>query len=157
MMDRSQEVLLEFLQREFSITFRDREVLTQALTRRSYFNEPPREATGTSEDMAFLGDAVLKAAISENLFTHGVRNVGVLTERRKEFESNDKIAEIVGQFHLGHFLHSSQGERNIADSSTTIIATTFEALVGAVFLDKGYQEAARFVREILMRDLPSVR
>src|SRR5207249_1283460 len=138
----------------FSITFDDKEVLTQAFTRRSDFNEPHREVTGTSEDTAFLGDAVLKAAVSENLYKHGVRDVGVLTERRKEFETNDKIAEIVGHFHLTHFLHSSRGEKNIADSNTIIIATTFEALVGAIFLDKGYNETARFVREILMRGSP---
>src|SRR5438132_8898850 len=122
MTDQNQEALLEFLQREFSITFDDKEVLVQAFTRRSHFNEPTREVTGTSEEMAFLGDAVLKAAVSESLFTRGVRNVGVLTELRKELESKDKIAEIVEQFHLARFLDSSQGEKNIADSNATIIS-----------------------------------
>jgi len=143
--------ILEFLQKGFSITLNDNELLTQAFTRRSHFNEPPREVTGTSEDMAFLGDAVLQAAVSENFYTKGVRDIGVLTDRRKEFVSNDKIAEIVAPFHFTRFLRSSQGEKNIRDSNTKIIATTFEALVGAIFLDKGYYEVARFIREILMR------
>ena len=151
MSDDNQQELLEFLQREFSITLNDNGLLTQAFTRRSHFNEPLREVTGNSEDMAFLGDAVLQAAVSEDIYTKGVRNIGVLTSRRKQFVSNKKIREIIGPFRLTRFLHSSQGERNIADSNTKIIATTFEALVGAIFLDKGYDEAARFVREILMR------
>ena len=73
--------------------------------------------------MAFLGDAILKAVVSETLYTRGVRNVGVLTDRRKEIESNDKIAEIIGPIHSTRFLQSSQGEKDIADSNTTIIAT----------------------------------
>ncbi len=88
--------LLEFLQREFSITFNDNGLLAQAFTRRSHFNEPLREVTGTSEEMAFLGDAVLQAAASENLYTSGVKDIGVLTDRRKQFVSNEKIREIVG-------------------------------------------------------------
>ena len=147
----NQQELLEFLQREFSITLNDNGLLTQAFTRRSHFNEPLQEVTGTSEDMAFLGDAVLQAAVSENLHTMGVKNVGVLTVRRKQFVSNEKIREIVGPYRLTRFLHSFQGEEDIADSNTKIIATTFEALVGAISLDTGYDEAARFIREILMR------
>lgn len=149
----SEQELLEFLHREFSVTFDDKELLRQAFTRRSYFNEPSRDVTGISEETAFLGDAVLQVVVSETLYTGGVRSVDVLTNRRKEFVTNDKIAEIVGPFRLTRFLRSSQGERSIADSNTKIIATTFEALVGAVFLDKGYHEVARFVRRTLMRDL----
>lgn len=155
MSGQKQQAIFEFLQRQFSITFDDQELLEQAFTRRSYFNEPAREATGTSEETAFLGDAVLQAVVSENLYTRGVRDIGVLTDRRKEFVSNGKIAQIVGPFRFTRFLRSSQGERKIADSNTKIIATTFEALVGAIFLSKGYLEVTRFIRETLMRDLAS--
>src|SRR5207245_7150878 len=93
-----QQELFEFLQREFSITFNDKGLLAQAFTRRSHFNEPLRKVTGTSEEMAFLGDAVLQATVSENLFTSGLKDIGVLTDGRKQFVTNDKIAEIVGPF-----------------------------------------------------------
>ena len=146
----SRQALLDFVQREFSITFDNNDLLTQAFTRRSYFNEPPQEVKGTSEQMAFLGDAVLQASVSEPLYNSGLKDIGVLTDRRKQFVSNDRIAEIVGHFHLTQFLRASQGEMEIADSNVKIIATTFEALVGAVFLDKGYEHVSRFVRKTLM-------
>src|SRR5438445_13509847 len=91
----SEQPLIEFLQREFSITVDDNALLTQAFRRRSHFNEPQREVMGTSEEMAFLGDAVLQAVVSEILYIAGTRYLGVLTDRRKELVSSNKIAEIV--------------------------------------------------------------
>lgn len=125
-------------------SFRDPGLLEQALVHSSYVNEHPDPAILANERLEFLGDSVLSLVISEALWErHPTEPEGLLTTRRAAIVSARGLARIAARYDLGAYLSLGQGaERSGERRRGSVLASTFEAVVAAVYLDGGL-EAAR--------------
>lgn len=126
------------------IVFSDRGLLRQALVHRSYLHESPDEASISNERLEFLGDAVLGAAIADALYRRFPdHSEGRLTTMRAELVRSSTLAEIAERLHLGEHLLLGKGEEQSGGrKKERNLARTFEAVLGAVYLDQGYEVAS---------------
>ena len=131
------------------ITFRDREILRQALTHRSYAHEASLPQDYTNERLEFLGDAVLDVVVSDHLYrNHGELDEGELTRIRSNLVNMNALAETARELGLGEHIYLSRDERaDGGGDKASIIADALEAIIGAVYLDRGLEEAG----ELCMR------
>lgn len=119
---------------------RDLDLLDQALVHSSWLHEHPDEALGHNERLEYLGDAVVNLAISEALYTrHPDDDEGALSARRAAIVSTPGLARLANRIELGDALLLGEGEsqRN-ARRRPSLLASSFEALAGALYLDLGY-------------------
>ncbi len=137
---------------KFGWQFRQPELLVRAFTHRSYLNEHPNEGLGHNERLEFLGDAVLELAVTEFLFQkYPEANEGVLTAYRSALVNTDTLSETANELGFNDYLRLSRGEaRDTGRARSVILANTFESVVGALFLDLGYQAAADFIAKHLL-------
>ena len=119
---------------------RDLDLLEQALVHSSWLHEHPDVARGHNERLEFLGDAVVNLAISEALYArHPDDDEGGLSARRAAIVSTAGLSRLGGRIGLGADLLLGEGEsRRSGRRRPTLLASSFEALVGAVYLDLGY-------------------
>jgi ribonuclease III len=140
------------LQGELGYRFADAVLLARCLTHISYQGS---QKDGHNEVLEFLGDAVLDLAISELLIRHyPERSEGDLSRMRAGLVNSDALAEKAAQLNLGALLRLGKGEeRSGGRTKASILAGAFEALVGAVFRDGGYQAAFAFIERYFAVDL----
>ncbi len=133
------------LQQKISITFNKPELLQEALTHRSFINE--NDARNHNERMEFLGDAVLELVITELLFeNYPDYPEGTLTSFRAALVRTESLAEEAKKIELGLALFMSYGEESTGGRDRQyILANAMEALIGAIYLDQGYQSAKDFI------------
>ena len=133
------------------LDFEDQGLLRQALVHRSYLNEHPGSPLESYERMEFLGDAVLELAVSTALYDRlPSLSEGELTKLRSQLVCGESLAGAARSIGLGDALLLGRGEETTGGRSrNTILAAAFEAVVAAVFLDRGYQHARDFVLETL--------
>ena len=119
---------------------RDLDLLEQALIHSSWLHEHPDAARGHNERLEFLGDAVVNLAISEALYArHPDDDEGVLSARRAAIVSTTGLARLAGRIHLGPDLLLGEGEsQRSGRRRPSLLASSFEALCGALYLDLGY-------------------
>ena len=129
------------------LDFSDPELLVEALVHSSYVNEHPGDTGASNERLEFLGDAVLSLIVSQELWRrHPGEPEGVLTTRRAAIVSTRALAEIAGRLGLGDAIVLGQGaQRSGERRRSSVLAGAFEALVAAIYLDRGLEEARRFV------------
>lgn len=139
------------------LTFKNLELLEEALTHRSYLNEN-RSAKAHNERLEFLGDAVLELATTRFLFEKFPQKPeGDLTAYRAALVNTYSIADVAQQLGVNDMLLLSKGERRDTGRARQIIlANTFEALLGAIYLDQGYDAAEVFLAKHLYPKLDSV-
>ena len=132
------------LTERLGLPIRDRELLAQALVHSSWLHEHPDAARGHNERLEFLGDAVVSIAVSEALFVrHPNDDEGVLSARRAAIVSTPGLARLATRIGLGDYLLLGEGEAQRGGRvRPSLLASAFEALVGAIYLDLGW-EAAR--------------
>src|SRR5258708_6709110 len=126
---------------------RDRRLLTQALTHTSWLHEHPGAAVGHNERLEFLGDAVVNLAVSQALYErHPDDDEGVLSARRAAIVSSTGLAALAERTGLGGFLAIGEGEV-LRDGARrpSILASTFEAVVGAILLDLGWEATRSWI------------
>jgi len=143
---------LHGLQRKLQLRFRDPSLLRQALTHRSYLNENPGTTGPDNERLEFLGDAVLELISAQHLFhTYQSSDEGQLTQLRAAVVNTKSLARLGSRLGLGEYLYMGKGAHQTgARSLQSILANTFEAVIGAVFLDQGYRAAYRlFTRSLI--------
>lgn len=130
------------------VTFKDKQHLSQALIHRSYLNEHRGENMESNERYEFLGDAVLELWSSENLFQlFPSMNEGDLTNLRALIVRTENLAAVARTINLGDFVMVSRGEEaNGGRLNQSILADTFEAVIGALFLDQGYPACTDFLK-----------
>jgi len=130
----------DLLAEQLGLPIRDRRLLAQALTHTSWLHEHPGEAAGHNERLEFLGDAVVNLAVSEALYIrHPDDDEGVLSARRAAIVSATGLATLASRIDLGMFLSLGEGEAGRAGPGRpSIMASGFEALVGALLLDIGW-------------------
>lgn len=125
----------------------------EAFTHRSYLNEKKGENVGNhNERLEFLGDAVLELIVSEHLFkTYANRPEGELTSFRAATVRTETLARIARDLKYGEYLRMSIGEENTGGREKDyLLANTFEAVLGALYLDKGFETCREFVHQVLI-------
>jgi ribonuclease-3 len=127
--------------------FKDQTLLEQAFTHRSYLNENRQPGKEHNERLEFLGDAVLELVVTEFLFAkYPERPEGDLTAYRAALVNTQSLAEAAGKLGMNEYLLLSRGEaRDTGRARQIILANAFEAVIGALYLDQGYEAAKRFV------------
>lgn len=123
----------------------------KAFTHRSYLNETS-EKIESNERLEFLGDSVLSLIISTYLYNKRPQDTeGALTNLRSYIVKTPSLAKASKKLKIGQFLRLSKGEEiSGGRENTQLLANTFEALLGAIYLDGGLEEAEKFVQEILL-------
>jgi len=149
---------LDALEQALGVSFQDRDTLRQALVHRSYLNEHPDFPLPHNERLEFLGDAVLELVVTEYLYNHFENPEGELTNWRASLVNADMLAEICARFHVEDELYLSRGESKDANSKARryILANAFEALIGAIYLDQGWDKAKEFILRTVVSELPKI-
>ena len=149
------EYTVEKLEERIAYHFHDRNLLLQALTHSSYVNEQRNDKTRDYERVEFLGDAVLELVSSEFLFQNfaGLQE-GELTKRRASMVCEPALAFCASDLELGKFMRMGKGEESTGGRKReSIIADGMEALIGAIYLDSGMEDAKRFIYRFILNDL----
>ena len=135
------------LQTRFGHTFATPDLLVEALTHRSYLNEHREYAGSHNERLEFLGDAVLELAVTNFLFEKfPAKPEGDLTSYRAALVNTISLAQSSQALGVGDFLLLSKGEaKDTGRAREVILADTFEAIIGAIYLDAGYAAAEKFI------------
>lgn len=142
---------LEELQQKIEIQFNDPELLKQAFIHRSHLNES-KEDKGSNERLEFLGDAVLSFITSQYLYeTYPQFPEGTLTNVRSTLVKTKSLGAVAASLGLGELLMLSRGEESSGGrSNESLLADCFEALLGAIFLDRGIADAKKFLMTHLL-------
>jgi len=134
------------------IKFKNKDLLTQAFIHRSYINENPKFKLSHNERLEFLGDAVLELVSTDFLYRKFKDSPeGELTAYRSALVNANIIAEIAGELEVNEYLLLSKGEsKDMGKARQYILANTYESIVGAIYLDQGYDKASVFIEKTLL-------
>jgi len=146
------------LEKKLKTHFKDKELLKQAFVHRSYLNENPDSGLEHNERLEFLGDAVLELVITEHLYKeHPDKPEGELTNWRASLVNAKMLMTVAEELGFNEFLLLSRGEaKELGKARQYILANTFEAFVGALYLDSGYDSCDAFISECLLPRLPEI-
>ncbi len=150
------------LENRIGYTFRDRAILTEALTHSSYHNEMKAkgERAPYNERLEFLGDSVLSIIVSSWLFErYSSKQEGDLTKIRAAVVCEKALSKFAGEIGLGDYMYLGHGEEmNGGRRRPSIIADAFEALLAAIYLDSGetFEQASRFVLPYVEREIGEI-
>lgn len=148
---------LSELEKHLGLSFRDENLARQAFTHRSYLNEAKRPLP-SNERLEFLGDSILSFIVSDHLyqsFPHYPE--GHLTNLRSTLVKTTMLATIANEIHLGEFLFLSHGEEEGGGrKNVSLLADTFEALLGAIYLDRGFPVAKEIIHRLLIPKLMKI-
>ena len=139
--------------------FENLRLLLNAFTHRSYVNEHRKSKFKNNERLEYLGDAVLELAVTEFLYAqYPEEPEGVLTAWRSALVRTESIGAVGGALQMDSILRLSKGEKlNLARSRLQILANTFEAFVGALYLEFGFETAKQFIAENLLSKTAGTR
>lgn len=143
------------LEDEIGYKFKDESLLDIAFTHKSYSNEYHLKKVPSYERFEFLGDAILEFVTSETLFNKfPEKPEGQLTKLRASLVCEMTLSQISRNLHLGDYLYLSKGEMLTGGNNrASILCDLFEALLGAIYLDGGIEEAKKFVMRFLLDDI----
>ena len=140
-----------FAQQKLGVTFNDIDLLVTAFTHRSYVNEHRKTAKEHNERLEFLGDAVLELVSTEYLYCNYDDPEGILTNWRSSLVRTESIGAAAARNEFEPLLRLSRGERRGTDRARAqILANSYEAVVGALYLDQGYDAAKDFITKTLL-------
>lgn len=139
-------------ERKTGITFTDKELLQRAFTHRSYLNENRHLNLKQNERLEFLGDAVLELVTTEFLFDkYPDKTEGELTAYRAGLVNTMTLSSVASELEMNEYLLLSKGEaKDTGRARQYILANTFEAVVGALYLDQGYEVTKNFIATHLL-------
>ncbi|MEK7095724.1 MAG: ribonuclease III [Patescibacteria group bacterium] len=137
--------------------FSDLELLVTAFTHRSYLNEHKGTAKGHNERLEFLGDAVLEMIVTEHLYNNFEEPEGILTNWRSALVRTESISAAADREGFEALLRLSRGEKRGSERARQqILANCYEAVVGALYIDKGYKEVEKFIDRTLLATLEEI-
>ncbi len=147
------------LQEKLNLTFENISLLKQALTHGSYINENPTSDISDNERMEFLGDSLLSFIIADLLFEDFPNwSEGRLTETKISFIRQDKLAEKAASLKLGEYLLLGKGEESSGGRwRLNNLANAFEALIAAIYLDRGIEVTRNFIKECYRQDIKDIQ
>ncbi len=147
----------EFARDKLGFEFENISLLVDAFTHRSYMNEHKKSANVHNERLEFLGDAVLELVVTDYLYRTFDEPEGILTSWRSALVRTESIGEAGIALDYEPLLRLSRGEKRGSDRARQqILANAFEALIGAVYLDKGYDQAAVFITGTIIKKLEAI-
>lgn len=137
----------DIFENRIGYAFKDKDLLRQAFTHRSYLNENRDKSKEHNERLEFLGDAVLELVITEFLYAkYPKKPEGDLTAYRAALVNTVSISDAASKLDMNSFLLLSKGEaRDVGRARQIILANAFEALIGALYMDDGYEMAKQFI------------
>ncbi len=149
--------MIKDLEKTLGIQFKDNSLLKRALTHRSYLNEN-RDVEKNNERLEFLGDAVLELIVSDHLYSnYPNRPEGELTSFRSAIVRTESLADASRELEYGKYLRMSKGEEETGGRDKDyILANTFEAVLGAIYLDQGYEQCKKLVDKILISKIKNI-
>ncbi len=149
---------LSVLQEKLGFKFKNLDLLTEAITHRSYLNEHPDFKLNHNERLEFLGDAVLELVVTEHLYKNYQNPEGELTNWRASLVNGDSLAQVAKDLGIEEFILMSKGEARDKNSKARqyILANAMESIIGAVYLEKGLKEVAKFIDKLIISKLKSI-
>lgn len=128
--------------------FKNRELLEQAITHTSFFNEKKEFRKSDNEKLEYLGDAILNCIISIILFKkYRDRHEGFLSNARSCLVRRDTLTEIAKKLELGKYLNYGNGDSGVPEESK-VLSNMLEALIGAIYLDGGFNKTKKVIRKL---------
>lgn len=152
------EADLRELQKTLGVEFADEALLRQSLVHRSYLNEHPDFPLPHNERLEFLGDAVLELVVTEHLYLTYPNPEGELTNWRASLVNAKILSHIAHEIGLNDYLFLSKGESHDSKSKARqyILANAYEAVVGALYLDQGWDASRKFIHASVISRLPYI-
>ena len=148
---------IEELQEKIGVKFKNEDLLLEALTHRSYINENPAWRLDHNERMEFLGDAVLELSVTDHLYRNYPNPEGELTNWRAAIVNAVILAKISAKFDLNDYIMLSRGEaKDTGRARQYILANAIEAVIGAIYLDQGYDAADEFIKRFIIGELAEI-
>jgi ribonuclease-3 len=143
---------LEIFEQKAGIEFRDKQLLQTAFTHRSYLNEHRGSLIEHNERLEFLGDAVLELVVTEFLYKkYPKKPEGELTSLRSALVNFVTLAGVAENLDMNDYMLLSKGEKkDTGRAREVILANAIEALIGAIYLDGGYESAERFISKNIL-------
>ena len=147
----------EFAKRVLGFEFENIDLLVTALTHRSYVNEHKKSTREHNERLEFFGDAVLELAVTDFLFANYTDPEGTLTSWRASLVRTESIGEAGDKLGYESLLRMSKGEKQGSERARQqILANSFEALIGAIYLERGYADAEVFINKHICSKLGTI-
>ena len=146
-----------FARESLGFEFENLDLLITAFTHRSYVNEHRKSVTEHNERLEFLGDAVLELVVTDFLFRNYSEAEGILTSWRAALVRTESIGEAGALLGYEPLVRMSRGEKQGSDRARMqILANAFEALIGAIYLERGYDDAAVFITKHISSKLDAI-
>ena len=159
-MQNTYSVLLEKSARDLAkclkIKIKNFAILENSLIHRSFINENRSWQLESNERLEFLGDAVLELVVTDHLFHNYPNEEGELTNWRASLVSAESLAPVAGKLKIEKYLFVGRGEQKNRRSKQNILADAMEAIIGAIYLDQGMTEAAKFIQKHIIVKLPEI-
>ena len=147
----------EWAKEKLGYDFENIDLLVTALTHRSYLNEHKKSASEHNERLEFLGDAVLEIVTTDFLFSNYDKPEGILTAWRSALVRTESIGAAGERLGYEKLIRMSRGEKQgSARARQQILANAFEATTGAIYLDKGYEAAKKYITDNILSTLPQI-
>lgn len=138
----------KFASEKLGFEFKDIQLLVTAMTHRSYVNEHRKSVSEHNERLEFLGDAVLELVVTDFLYRNYDEQEGILTSWRASLVRTESIGEAGRLLGYEPLVRMSRGEKQGSDRARLqILANAFEALIGAIYLERGYEAAEEFINK----------
>lgn len=145
------------LEKTIGVTFKNKDLLKTAMVHRSYLNEHPKFELDQNERLEFLGDAVLELVVTENIYLNYPNPEGELTNWRASLVNSKMLAKIGQKLNIEEQLYLSRGEsKDSGKARQYILANAMEAIIGAIYLDQGWDAAKKFIETFFLVELPEI-
>lgn len=147
----------EFAKEKLGFVYKNIQLLVTALTHRSYVNEHKKSVSEHNERLEFLGDAVLELVVTDFLYKNYAEPEGILTSWRAALVRTESIADAGAKLGYEPLLRMSRGEKKGSERARQqILANAFEAVIGSIYLERGYNDAASFIHKHITSKLQSI-
>ncbi len=147
----------DFARTKLGFEYDNIQLLVTALTHRSYVNEHKKSVSEHNERLEFLGDAVLELVVTDFLYNNYSEPEGILTSWRAALVRTESIGDAGDKLGYEPLLRMSRGEKKGSDRARQqILANAFEAVIGSIYLEKGYAEAEKFIHRHITSKLESI-
>lgn len=149
---------IDVIEKKIDIVFKDKSLLKQAFTHRSYLNENRNLGLEHNERLEFLGDAVLELVVTNFLYRrYPKKPEGELTALRSAMVNSIILSSVSSELGFNDFLLLSRGEsKDMGRARQYILANTFESVVGAIYIDRGFELAEKFINDFLIPKIEEI-
>jgi len=146
------------LENKLGVDFDNKDLIKQAVVHRSYLNEHPEFELDHNERLEFLGDAVLELVVTEHLYKNFPNPEGELTNWRASLVNSTMLSTVARELDVESFLYLSKGETQDTNikARNYILANAMEAIIGSIYLDKGYAVSQKFIADNIISKLDEI-